>query len=90
VPSFLLYHRHAAEQCAVAYAAWKGIDSPLHGQRFTSSCLHGGHEIWWRVDAADPAAALALLPEWLAERTVATAVADGATGTAAGPSGPSG
>jgi hypothetical protein len=39
-----------------------------------SSCLAGGHGLWWRVDASDQAGALALLPRFVAERTVAVQV----------------
>jgi hypothetical protein len=41
-----------------------------------STCLAGGHAIWWSVDAADDGAALALLPRFVAERTVTTQVRD--------------
>jgi hypothetical protein len=39
-----------------------------------SSCLAGGHGLWWRVEASDPAGALSLLPRFVAERTVAIQV----------------
>jgi hypothetical protein len=34
-----------------------------------SSCLAGGHGLWWHVEAADQAQALAFLPRFVAERT---------------------
>jgi hypothetical protein len=34
-----------------------------------SSCLTGGHGLWWQVEAASRVAALALLPRFVAERT---------------------
>jgi hypothetical protein len=66
---FVLSHRHAPEECAVAIAAWKGFASPLrHGRPF-GSCAIGGHRVWWRVDAPDATSALALLPAYVAQRT---------------------
>jgi hypothetical protein len=67
--TFLLHHRHAPEECGVAYAAWRGFDSPLRRMAAPSTCLAGGHAIWWRVEAADASAALALLPTFVARRT---------------------
>ena len=69
MPTFLLHHRHQPAGCPVAFAAWRGFASPLRGAVATSTCPHGGHEIWWTVTAHDAAAALAQLPPWLAERT---------------------
>ena len=40
--SFLLRHRHAPHECAAAYAAWKGFDSPLRHHPTISSCVEGG------------------------------------------------
>jgi hypothetical protein len=73
---FLLRHHHSPGECAVAFAAWQGFDSPLRGRPAASTCLEGGHAVWWRVDAADPQAALALLPPYVAHRTAAIAVRD--------------
>jgi hypothetical protein len=69
MPVFLLHHRHAPGDCAAAFAAWTGFDSPLRRRTAASTCLAGGHALWWRVQAADPASALALLPRFVAERT---------------------
>lgn len=66
---FLLHHSHEAHECAAAFAAWQGFDSPLRHRRAPSSCLAGGHGVWWRVEAPDAHAALALLPRFVAERT---------------------
>jgi hypothetical protein len=74
VPSYLLDHRHDPRECAATFAAWQGFDSPLRHRRVASSCLAGGHRLWWRVDALDPAGALALLPRFVAERTTAIEV----------------
>ncbi|HEX8104145.1 MAG TPA: hypothetical protein VF533_16110 [Solirubrobacteraceae bacterium] len=74
--SFLLHHRHRAAECAAAFAAWKGFDSPLRHRSVPSTCLAGGHAIWWCVDADGPQAALALLPDYVAHRTVLIEVRD--------------
>jgi hypothetical protein len=69
MPRFVLHHRHEAHECAPAYAAWKGFASPLRHEATASSCVDGGHEIWWVVLADEPQAALALLPAYVAQRT---------------------
>ena len=69
MPTYQLSHRHTPEECAVAFAAWKGFTSPLRQQPVLSSCTTGGHQLWWTVEAADPQAALALLPNYVASRT---------------------
>jgi hypothetical protein len=66
--SFLLHHRHDAADCGVAYAAFKGHCSPLRHTDAVSTCLSGGHEIWWVVQAASEDAALELLPHFVASR----------------------
>jgi hypothetical protein len=76
MPSFFLAHRHEPSDCAAAFAAWQGFDSPLRHRRAPSTCLAGGHDVWWRVEAPDVQAALALLPRYVAERTTATEVRD--------------
>jgi hypothetical protein len=72
MPFFLLHHRHDASQCGATFAAWRGFDSPLRRELVPSTCLTGGHALWWRVEAADARAALLLLPRYIAERTQAT------------------
>ena len=76
MPFFLLQHRHAASECAAAFAAWTGFRSPLRHQAAASTCLAGGHALWWRVQAEDAAAALALLPRFVARRTVPIEIRD--------------
>jgi hypothetical protein len=76
VPVFLLNHRHEAHECAAAFAAWQGFHSPLRHRLVPSSCLAGGHGLWWRVEARDRAGALALLPKFVADRTTASEVRD--------------
>jgi len=73
---FLLEHRHAPAECARAFAAWLGFTSPLRHHAAASSCLAGGHAVWWHVDAPDRLAALALLPDFVAERTEVRRVHD--------------
>lgn len=69
MPTYLLCHRHRAAECRFAFAAWRGFASPLRHGVTLGSCVEGGHQLWWRVEAADEAGALELLPEYLAERT---------------------
>jgi hypothetical protein len=72
---FVLYHRHAAEDCGAAFAAWNGFQSPLRGTAAVSSCVFGAHEIWWDVTATDEREALAQVPGFVADRTVVVRVA---------------
>ncbi len=74
VPRFMLSHTHTADECRHAFAAWRGVDSPLRHRSTVSSCVAGGHRLWWTVDAADSHAALAQLPGYVAERTEAVQV----------------
>ena len=69
MPAFLLHHQHAPHECAASYAAWHGFASPLRHGRVPSTCLAGGHRLWWRVESDGPDDALALLPRFVAERT---------------------
>lgn len=71
---FLLSHSHEPGECAAAFAAWNGTASPLRGDVAWAGCAHGTHSVYWRVEAPDPGAALALLPEYVATRTTATPV----------------
>ena len=74
MPVFLLHHRHDEATCAAAFAAWQGFESPLRRRSADSTCLTGGHDVWWRVEALDCCAALALLPPYVARRTRAVGV----------------
>lgn len=56
------------------FASFHGYDSSLRNQETVASCRSGGHTIWWTVDAASEADALALLPPYVADRTTATSV----------------
>jgi hypothetical protein len=74
VSPYLLQHRHEPKECGVAFAAFKGFESPLRHEVTIGSCRSGGHELWWTVEAASEADALAQLPLFVAERTTATHV----------------
>lgn len=74
VPTFILFHEHRPEECRIAIAAWKGYGSPLRGSHPLGSCASGGHRLWWTVEAADAASALAQLPSYVALRAVAEEV----------------
>jgi len=74
VPQYLLHHRHAATDCGVVFAAFSGFASPLRHGTALASCRTGGHEIWWSVSAADDAAALRLLPAYVATTSTATRI----------------
>jgi hypothetical protein len=74
MPTFLLEHHHEAAECEAAFAAWQGYSSELRRRTTASTCLSGGHRLWWFVDAADEAAALALLPPFVAARSIAVRV----------------
>jgi hypothetical protein len=76
VPLYVLHHHHEAEDCPAAYAAWKGFDSPLRRGVALASCRHGGHSIWWNVEASDDRRALELLPPYVAARSKAFAVSN--------------
>jgi hypothetical protein len=68
MPRFLLHHRHQPAECEAAFAAWQGFSSPLRRHQAPSTCLAGGHAVWWRVEAASREQALALLPDFVAHR----------------------
>jgi hypothetical protein len=72
--TFVLSHRHKPDECGIAIAAWKGFASPLRHGRPLGSCAAGGHGLWWTVGAANSDEALALLPDYVARRTVAEEV----------------
>jgi hypothetical protein len=74
MPRYLLHHRHAPDECGVAFASFRGHASPLRHQATLASCRSGEHAIWWTVEAAGAADALALLPYFVARRTTATRV----------------
>jgi hypothetical protein len=65
---YLLQHRHQPAECAAAFAAWKGFDSPLRERAAWCSCPTEGHQLWFIVEAPETKAALGQLPRYLAER----------------------
>jgi hypothetical protein len=73
---YLLQHRHEPAECAAAFAAWKGFDSPLRERPAWCSCPLGGHQLWFIVEAFDGSSALGQLPLYLAERSEAFRVAE--------------
>lgn len=74
--AFILHHRHEPAECGIAFAAWRGFESPLRHQRTVGTCSLGGHELWWLVEAPSSDRALAQLPPWLAARTRAIRIGD--------------
>lgn len=73
---YLLHHRHEPDECGVAFAAFKGHESPLRRQATLASCRFGGHAIWWTVDALSARDALGLLPLYVAQRTTVAEVTE--------------
>jgi hypothetical protein len=71
---YVLQHRHQPAECAAAFAAWNGFDSPLREASAWCSCPTGGHHLWFLVEAADGDTALGQLPRYLAERAEAVRV----------------
>ena len=81
MPRFMLVHQHGPCECRVAFAAWRGFDSPLRHSVAAGSCVACAgvaetHRIWWTIEAADESAAFAHLPPWVADRTQAERVSD--------------
>jgi hypothetical protein len=76
MPRFLLEHAHSARECGVVFASFKAFESPLRHRQTMGSCDFGTHRIWWDVEAVTAADALAKLPRYVAERTIAIRVRD--------------
>jgi len=76
MPRYLLHHRHEPRECGVAFTCFKGHESPLRHRPTIASCRSGGHAIWWTVEAESEAAALRLLPAYIAGRTMVTRVSE--------------
>ena len=73
---YLLHHCHQPHECGIVFASFKGNASPLRRRATLASCLSGGHEIWWTVEAETEADALRLLPCYVAQRTTVTRVSE--------------
>lgn len=76
MPTYLLHHRHSADECGASVAAWRGFASPLRGTSAIASCQFGRHGMWWQVEAASADDALALLPRFVAQRSDAIRIAE--------------
>jgi hypothetical protein len=76
MPRFLIHHRHEPHQCGIAFAAFKGHDSPLRHRAALASCPTGGHAIWWALEAAGEDDALRQLPFYIAQRSTVTQVTE--------------
>jgi hypothetical protein len=76
MPCFLIHHSHDPAECSVVFAAFKGHDTPLRHRATIASCAFGGHAIWWTVEAASEADALALLPYYIARRSDVTRIGE--------------
>ncbi len=76
MPKYILHHKHESSECGVVFAAFRGHQSPLRHRATLASCRSGGHAIWWTVDAATEAEAVAQLPFYVAERTTAAEVTE--------------
>jgi hypothetical protein len=73
---YLLVHEHTADECAVVFASWRGVDSPLRHTSAISTCEFDGHAIWWEVEARSEAEALGMLPSYVAARSIATRISE--------------
>jgi len=69
MPLFHLHHRHEPTECAAAFAAWRGFESPLRHRSAAATCLTGDHRLFWRVEAGNRDEAAAMLPTFVATRT---------------------
>jgi hypothetical protein len=76
MPRYLLDHRHDAQECAIVFASWRGVDSPLRHQPAVASCHAGGHAIWWQIEAESAEEALGLLPDYVAGRTTVSEIGE--------------
>ena len=76
MPSYLLHHCHEPQDCGVVFAAFKGHESPLRHRPVFASCVSGGHNIWWTVEAVSASDALTFLPYYVAQRTTATRISE--------------
>jgi hypothetical protein len=76
MPRFLVHHRHEPQQCGIAFAAFKGHESPLRHRATLASCRSGGHAIWWAIEAASEADALRQLPFFVAQRSAVARVSE--------------
>ena len=76
MPRYMVHHRHEPRECGIAFAAFKGHESPLRHRAALASCLAGGHAIWWAVEAAGEDDALRQLPFFVAQRSTIAQVSE--------------
>ena len=76
MPSFLIHHRHEPHLCGVAFAAFKGHQTPLRHRPALASCLDGDHAIWWTVVADTEDDAVRQVPFFVAQRSTVTRVTE--------------
>jgi hypothetical protein len=76
MPRYMVHHRHEPRECGIAFAAFKGHESPLRHRAALASCTSGGHAIWWTVDAASEQDALGQLPYFVARRSTIAQVSE--------------
>ena len=74
VPEFVIHHTHEPSECAAVFASFQGFVTPLRKRTAAASCDHGGHDIWWFVDAESAARALELVPAYVAKRAAVTRI----------------
>jgi hypothetical protein len=76
MPRYMVHHRHEPRECGIAFAAFKGHESPLRHRAALASCTSGGHAIWWTVEAASEQDALGQLPYFVARRSTIAQVSE--------------
>src|SRR5688500_17006319 len=67
---YLVVNHHSEAECAATIAAWRRFESALRRSVPISGCSRNDHRIWWRVDTRNQDEALAMLPSFVASRTV--------------------
>jgi len=73
---YVLQHHHQPRECGAVFASFKGHASPLRHRSTLASCRSGGHSVWWTVEAESEEHALALLPDYVADRTTVARVSE--------------
>ena len=76
MPRFLIHHRHEPHLCGIAFAAFKGQQTPLRHRPALASCLDGDHAIWWTVEADSEDDAVRQVPFFVAQRSTVTRVTE--------------
>ena len=74
VSEFVIHHRHEPSECGAVYASFQGFPSPLRRRPVAASCDHGGHDIWWFVEAETAARAMEMVPAFVAARSAVAQV----------------